>query len=114
MFEAKKSRVYTTILSGTACVLLVACGTAMVSPLRIVAEGAKWEEVSRAGLFTSEGVVAARDGMIYATDITRPRPSSTIIPGARSIVTTHHPASPPSSWSQAEWRMGSMWTETGT
>ncbi len=72
MFEAKKSRVYTTILSGTACALLAACGTAMMSPPRIVAEGAKWEEVSRAGLFTAEGVVAARDGMIYATDITRP------------------------------------------
>jgi sugar lactone lactonase YvrE len=27
---------------------------------------------SRAGLFTSEGVVAARNGMIYAADITRP------------------------------------------
>ena len=73
MFEAKKSPVHMTILSGTACALLVACGTAMMmSPPRIVAEGAKWEEVSRAGLFTSEGVVAARDGMIYATDITRP------------------------------------------
>ena len=72
MFEAKKSRVYTTILSCTACALLAACGTAMMGPPRIVAEGAKWEEVSRAGLFTAEGVVAARDGMIYATDITRP------------------------------------------
>jgi len=45
MFEAKKSRVYTTILSGTACALLAACGTAMMGPPRIVAEGAKWEEV---------------------------------------------------------------------
>ena len=72
MFEAKKSRVYTTLLSGTACALLVACATPMVNPPRIVTEGAKWEEVSRAGLFTAEGVVAARDGMIYATDITRP------------------------------------------
>jgi hypothetical protein len=59
MFEAKGSRVYTTIGSGTACALLAACGTATMSPPRIVAEGTKWEEVSRAGLFTAEGVVAS-------------------------------------------------------
>src|SRR5689334_24005029 len=35
-------------------------------------EGAKWEEVSRAGLVTSEGVVADRDGYVYVSDITRP------------------------------------------
>ena len=114
MFEAKKSRVYMTLLSGTTCALLAACATPMVNPPRIVAEGAKWEEVSRAGLFTAEGVVAARDGMIYATDITRPEAIKQIIPAARSIITTHQPASPPSSWSQAEWRMGSMWTGPAT
>ena len=68
----EKSRVHTIILFGTACALVIACGTAIMSPPRIVAEGANWEEVSRAGLFTAEGVVAARDGMIYASDITRP------------------------------------------
>ena len=35
-------------------------------------EGAKWEEVSSAGLVTSEGVVADRDGFVYVSDITRP------------------------------------------
>ena len=35
-------------------------------------EGAKWQEVSRAGLATSEGVVADRDGFVYVSDITRP------------------------------------------
>ena len=72
MFEAKKTRVYMILLSETTCTLLAACAIPMVNPPRIVAEGAKWEEVSRDGLFTAEGVVAARDGMIYATAITRP------------------------------------------
>jgi hypothetical protein len=85
-----------------------------MSPPRIVVEGAKWEEVSRAGLFTAEGVVATRDGMIYATDITRPEAIKQNIPAARSIVTIHQPVSPSSSWSQAEWRMGSTWTGAGT
>jgi gluconolactonase len=52
----------------TALVLLLAgCATAPLFP-----EGAKWEEVSHAGLVTSEGVVADRDGFIYVSDITRP------------------------------------------
>jgi gluconolactonase len=36
----------------------------------IVAPDAKWEEVSRAGMAFGEGVVAAKDGRIYASDIT--------------------------------------------
>jgi gluconolactonase len=53
---------------------------------RIVPEGTKWQEVSRAGRFTSEGVVAAKDGKIYVSDITRPdevkpnNPGGTIYP----------------------------------
>ena len=39
-------------------------------PTGMVAHGAKWEEVSRVGLFSSEGVVAAKDGTIYAVDLT--------------------------------------------
>ena len=45
---------------------LAGCATA------IFPDGAKWEEVSRAGLVTSEGVVADRDGFLYVSDITRP------------------------------------------
>jgi len=37
----------------------------------ILAPGAKWEEVSRIGLSTSEGVVADRNGMVYASDLSR-------------------------------------------
>jgi gluconolactonase len=37
----------------------------------ILAPGAKWEEVSRMGLSTSEGVVADRNGMVYASDLSR-------------------------------------------
>ena len=36
----------------------------------IVAPGAQWEEVSRAGRVFGEGAVAAKDGRIYASDIT--------------------------------------------
>jgi len=43
----------------------------------ILAPGAKWEEVSRIGLSTSEGVVADRNGMVYASDISR----APIVPG---------------------------------
>jgi gluconolactonase len=37
----------------------------------ILAPGAKWEEISRIGLATSEGVVADRNGIVYVTDIAR-------------------------------------------
>ncbi len=37
----------------------------------ILAPGARWEEISRAGLATSEGVVADRNGIVYVTDIFR-------------------------------------------
>lgn len=37
----------------------------------ILAPGAQWEEISRIGLATSEGVVADRNGMVYVSDITR-------------------------------------------
>lgn len=41
------------------------------SPAGILAPGAKWEELPRAGLSTSEGVVADRNGMVYISDLTR-------------------------------------------
>lgn len=53
--------------AGLACVL--AAGCAGMAQKGIVAEGAKWEEVSRAGRVFGEGVVAAKDGRLYVTDI---------------------------------------------
>ncbi len=37
----------------------------------ILAPGAKWEEISRIGLASSEGVVADRNGMVYVSDLSR-------------------------------------------
>jgi gluconolactonase len=48
-----------------ACLALAACATR-----DIVAPQAKWEEVSRAGRVFGEGIVAAKDGRMFATDIT--------------------------------------------
>jgi gluconolactonase len=56
-------------LAPLACLALTAC--AMLTPSKeIVAPGAKWEEVSRAGRAFGEGIVAAKDGRLYASDIT--------------------------------------------
>ncbi len=50
--------------------LLAACAAIAPQPARVLADAAQWREVSRAGVFSSEGVVAARDGMVYAVDLT--------------------------------------------
>lgn len=52
---------------GIAFFVLTGCAVGPIFP-----EAAKWEEVSSAGLVTSEGVVADRDGYVYVSDITRP------------------------------------------
>jgi hypothetical protein len=39
-------------------------------PTSIIPEGTKWEELSRVGKVFGEGVVAAKDGSIYLSDIT--------------------------------------------
>jgi gluconolactonase len=41
------------------------------APAQILADGAKFEEVSHAGTVFAEGVVAAKDGMVYVSDLTR-------------------------------------------
>ena len=41
------------------------------APAQILADGAKFEEVSHAGILFAEGVVAAKDGMVYVSDLTR-------------------------------------------
>jgi gluconolactonase len=71
MFVALTCRVHHAILAGTACAVIAGCGSMMTSPARIFAEGAQFEEMSRAGRAFAEGVVAAKDGKIYLTDITR-------------------------------------------
>ncbi len=55
------------------CLALVILGTTISwaqSAPQIIAPGAKWEEVSRVGKVWGEGVVAAKDGQIYVTDMT--------------------------------------------
>jgi len=68
----KKRRVFGVLLA--ALTLFFLADGQIVSaagPAGILAPGAKWEELSRIGLSTSEGVVADRNGMVYASDITR-------------------------------------------
>lgn len=59
-------------LAGLLAVILLAgcCLSLAQSAPRIVADGAKWEELSKVGLAWGEGVVAAKDGSIYLTDMT--------------------------------------------
>jgi gluconolactonase len=51
--------------------LLTASCTGLLRPAAVVAPGAQWEEVSRAGRVYAEGVVAAKDGAVYVSDLTR-------------------------------------------
>ncbi len=62
------SRKFFTAVAVLTCVLVAAC--AGMGKKGIVSEGAKWEEISRAGKVFAEGVVAAKDGKLYMTDIT--------------------------------------------
>lgn len=66
LIELKRHRI-----GPLAVVLLAACGTMTQKPAGVVAPGAQWEEVSRAGRLFAEGVVAGPDGKIYVTDLTR-------------------------------------------
>ncbi len=50
---------------------LAACGSIGSRPTGVVATGAQWQEVSRSGILFAEGVVADKNGKIYATDLTR-------------------------------------------
>jgi gluconolactonase len=51
--------------------LTAASCTGLLRPAGVVAPQAQWQEVSRAGVVYAEGVVAAKDGSIYVSDVTR-------------------------------------------
>ena len=52
---------------GLVCVLVAGCAGMATKGVR--GDGAKWEEISRAGRIFGEGVVADRSGKLYVTDI---------------------------------------------
>ena len=68
MLESVDQYLNKVVLAGLACAVVAACATTMTGPPRIFEEESKWEEVSRAGLAGTEGVVAAKDGEIYLTE----------------------------------------------
>ncbi len=70
MFSLLRFGALPVVPAAFASLLLAACGGMVTGPQRVLADSARWEEVSRIGLFSSEGVVAAPDGMVYAVDLT--------------------------------------------
>jgi gluconolactonase len=65
--SASMSKKFLILVAILVCVLIAAC--AGMGKKSIVSEGAKWEELSHAGRVFGEGVVAAKDGKLYMTDI---------------------------------------------
>ena len=65
MNKAANQRALRAVLAALASIALAGCVTKGV-----IVEGAKWEEVSKTGRVFGEGVVAAKDGKVYASDIT--------------------------------------------
>lgn len=68
-------------VTGLGCALLAGCAGMMAEPAGVVEPGAKWEEVSRSGMIFGEGVVAAADGKVYFSDMTRAVPPGPNNPG---------------------------------
>lgn len=59
-------------LGGVLAILMIACAVGLAqTPSPILADGAKWQKVFDGGLAWAEGVVAAKDGTIYLSDVTR-------------------------------------------
>src|SRR4051794_27883327 len=54
-----------------AALMIASCTTGLLRPAGVAAPDAQWEEVSHAGKVYAEGVVAAKDGAVYVTDLTR-------------------------------------------
>ena len=68
MVALKRTMVSMVVLMMAVAVFTSLAGAATTG---ILAPGAKWEEISRIGLASSEGVVADRNGMVYVSDISR-------------------------------------------
>ena len=66
---------------GLACALLTACAGMRQAPTGFVAPGATWQEVSREGMVFGEGVVAAPNGIVYFSSMTRALPPGPDNPG---------------------------------
>jgi gluconolactonase len=66
---------------GLICTLLVACAGMQKGPTGFLTPGAAWQEVSREGMVFGEGVVAAKDGMVYFSSMTRALPPGPDNPG---------------------------------
>ncbi len=61
-------------IAALACALLAACAGFQQAPEKFLAPGATWMEVSREGKVFGEGVVAAPNGMVYFSSMTRALP----------------------------------------
>ena len=71
MDTPRAHRVPAPAFAGLATILIAGCAALAPTPPRgVLADGAGWQEVSRAGRLFGEGPVAARDGKLYLTDIT--------------------------------------------
>ena len=68
-------------IAGLACALLTACAGMRQAPTGFIAPGATWVEVSREGMVFGEGVVAAPDGIVYFSSMTRALPPGPNNPG---------------------------------
>ena len=66
---------------GAACALLTASAGMPQAPTGFIAPGGTWEEVSREGMVFGEGVVAAPDGTVYFSSMTRALPPGPDNPG---------------------------------
>jgi gluconolactonase len=78
---AKSQRFIGIGIVGLACALLTACAGMRQTPTGFVAPGATWQEVSREGMVFGEGVVAAPNGIVYFSSMTRALPPGPDNPG---------------------------------
>ncbi|HVP78450.1 MAG TPA: SMP-30/gluconolactonase/LRE family protein [Thermodesulfobacteriota bacterium] len=77
----KLHRLMGTGIVGLICAFLMACAGMQQAPTGFLAPGATWVEVSREGMVFGEGVVAARNGMVYFSSMTRALPPGPDNPG---------------------------------
>jgi len=109
------SRLARVLSCAGVCTLLVVASATAQAPTTIIPEGTKWEELSRAGKVLGEGVVAAKDGTIYISDISvtakvEDNPGGTIFrfDPTTGVVTKHMEPSGMSAGLHVD-RNGTMW-----